>query len=177
MSEQKYLRRMGDGYVYGWTDALSLRDDMVPCDKDGRRLDQGLSEKEMLQETTEMEFSGNRYDVPNYLVSAVQSLIDLKTPETVIESKTEMILNGNSHMVPDSMVMDIAAVGDKMKEAVAASGSLQEKLSAVTKERMDLEKERDEIKGDRTNLRRAVTRLENKLEDVWREKRVKPDES
>lgn len=164
MAEQKYLRKMGEGTIFGWTEALEGRGDMIPCDKDGNRMDIDFIKKDILSDTVEMEIMGKKQDIPSYLVDAVKELIASKTPETVKESRTEMVLNGNTHQVPDSMVMDIKSLSDRMVEATKATAGLQAQISKAIKENKELEKDRDRIKEERTIARREATNLKKKLD-------------
>lgn len=163
---QKYLRKMGSGKIFGFTEELAGRGDMIPCDKKGTRTDIELSKNDVLRETTEMEIMGNKHDVPDYLIKTVEELIASKTPDNVKVVTVGMVLNGNEHQVPNSMVMDVKALIKTMDEATEGTADLQAQISEAIKVNGELEKDRARIKEDRAVARREATNLKKKLDKL-----------
>jgi hypothetical protein len=154
----RYLRKMDDGYVYGWTRALEERPDMVECDKDGHTLFPQAGDGPV--PTTEMDIGGANYDVPDHLVEAITALAVLA------EGREAEGLEAELKKVGEQLTKALGENGDLRKEVLGLSssaGDLQAQLSAKNEELSAAVKDRDAHKEEAASLEREVKKLEKDL--------------
>jgi hypothetical protein len=163
--ETKYLKKANDGTVYIWTETLSKRNDMFPCDKHGNRIfDISMSDgkKELFEETEQMEIFGKNFDIPLYLLDVVKKLVREKVVEPHIEEMQPLVIGKNEHMVPERLISDISGIVDRMVSAEAGCKDFQEKLSKLIKEKNELEKAFNIAQEEITGLKNDIKNLKKK---------------
>jgi len=166
MPEQRYLRKLDDGYVYGYTDALAALPEFVECDKDGRRLEHiALIDDTNMPVMVEMEINGAQFDVPEYLVPTVQQLVDKDDEQ--------------------SLAAEIKALQKQVGDANAAKGELRKEILGLQTANSDLQKDLSKAVEDLRKRDTAITKLEEQNKSLERDARAlskrikkleKPDE-
>ena len=145
----EYLRKTDTGVIFIRSDKLAKRNDMVPCDKNGRRL---YPEGDEPGNSTDMEIMGSKYTVPDALLGVIDKLKDAAEAEDKSAARAK-----------------VKEANDQLKISLAENNELRKKVIDLDVNLMDLQANASNLTKENSALRKSFDLATGTIEDKDRE--------
>ena len=145
----EYLRKTDTSVIFIRSDRLAKRNDMVPCDKNGRRL---YPEGDEPGNSTDMEIMGGQYTVPDGLINVIGRLKDAAEVEEKSAARAK-----------------IKEANDQLRISLGENNELRKKVLDIDANVKDLQANASNLTKENSALRKSFDLATGTIEDKDRE--------